>query len=75
MSNNHYVIDSCSLIDLQRFYPISNFPSLWNNLSKLVKKQLLHIPKEVYNEISVSDDSVKDWVEQQKHIIKEITPM
>ncbi|MHA1628885.1 MAG: DUF4411 family protein [Candidatus Heimdallarchaeota archaeon] len=73
MTVNHYIIDSSSLIDLQRFYPMSVFPTLWKNLSVLIQKRLLNSPQEVFSEIAVKDDTVKEWVKKQTNFFIEIT--
>lgn len=73
MSGNHYIIDSCSLIDLQRFYPIDVFPSVWEKMHELAKRGLIHIPNEVYNEVKIGDDNVPIWIDDHKFIIVSIT--
>src|SRR3989338_2428657 len=72
---NFYVIDSSSLIELNRRYPIDVFPTLWKNVEKLIEKGYLIFHKEVRKEILVflgKDDSLKKWVEKQKKFFKEL---
>ena len=53
---NYYVIDSSSLIELNRRYPIDVFPTLWKNVEDLINDGSLISHKEVFKEISVMDD-------------------
>jgi len=71
MTINFYVIDSSSLIELNRRYPIDVFPTLWKNMDKLIEKGFLISHKEVLKEISVMDDSLKKWAKKQKKFFKE----
>jgi len=72
MAINYYVIDSSSLIELNRRYPIDVFPTLWKNMEKLIEKGHLISHKEVLKEISIMDDSLKKWAKQQKKFFKEL---
>lgn len=67
---NYYVIDSSSLIELNRSYPIDVFPSLWKNVETLIEKGFLISHKEVLKEISVMDDSLTKWAKKQKKFFK-----
>lgn len=69
---NYYVIDSSSLIELNRRYPIDVFPTLWKNIEALIEKRLLISPHEVLNEISAKDDSLKKWAIKQNKFFKEL---
>lgn len=69
---NYYVIDSSSLIELNRCYPIDVFPTLWKNVEKLIEKGFLISHKEVLKEISIMDDSLKKWAKKQKKFFKEL---
>ena len=72
---NYYVIDSSSLIELNRRYPIDVFPTLWKNVETLIEKGFLISHKEVRKEILVflgRDESLKKWVEKQKKFLKEL---
>ena len=46
-SMDYYVIDSSSLIELNRRYPIDIFPGLWKKVEELINKGLLISPEEV----------------------------
>ena len=69
---NYYVIDSSSLIELNRRYPIDVFPTLWENVETLIEKGFLISHKEVLKEISIMDDSLKKWAKKQKKFFKEL---
>lgn len=69
---NYYVIESSSLIELNRRYPIDVFPSLWKNAETLIIKGQLISHKEVLKEISVMDDALKKWAKKQRKFFKEL---
>jgi hypothetical protein len=71
-SVNYYVIDSSSLIELNRRYPIDVFPSLWVRVEKLIEKELLISHNEVLKEVSLMDDSLKKWARKQKKLFREL---
>ena len=66
MTENHYVIDSCSLIDLKYRNPMDIYKKPWNKLEELITKDRLLAPEEVLNEISKKDDDLYEWGRQQK---------
>lgn len=70
---DYYVIDSSSLIELNRKYPIDIFPNLWKKVEELISKGLLISPEEVRKELLVLDDSLKVWVSKQKKLFKPLT--
>ncbi len=69
---NYYVIDSSSLIELNRRYPIDVFPTLWKNVETLISKGQLISHREVLKEISLMDDSLKKWAKKQKKFFKKL---
>lgn len=73
-AQNCYIIDTSSLIELNRRYPIDVFPTLWKNVEGLINKGLLISHKEVLKEISHMDDALKKWAQKQKKFFKELTP-
>ena len=73
MTSNHYVIDSCSLIDLNKYSPIDVFPSLWEKLSSLINQGFLVAPKEVFKEITERDDELAKWAKRQARLFIEPT--
>lgn len=72
-TTNYYVIDTSSLIELNRRYPIDVFPSLWKNVEGLIDRGLLISHKEVLKEISIMDDALKKWATKQRKLFKELT--
>ncbi len=71
---NYYVIDTSSLIELNRRYPIDVFPTLWKNVEELIEKGLLISHKEVLKEISYRDDALKEWAKSHKKLFRDLTP-
>lgn len=65
MTSNNYIIDSSSLIELNRHNPIDVFPSVWKNMESLISKGLLVAPTEVLNEITERDDQLAKWAKTQ----------
>ncbi len=70
---DYYVIDSSSLIELNRRYPIDIFPNLWKNIKETIDKGFLVSPEEVRKEVLALDDSLKDWIAKQKKLFKPLT--
>ncbi|HLC46650.1 MAG TPA: DUF4411 family protein [Candidatus Nanoarchaeia archaeon] len=71
---NYYVIDSCSLMELNRKYPMDIFPPLWHKIESLISKGFLVSPKEVLKEIERGDDHLKEWARRQTNLFKDLTP-
>jgi hypothetical protein len=65
MTSNNYIMDSSSLIELNRHNPIDIFPSVWKNMESLISKGLLVAPIEVLNEITERDDQLAKWAREQ----------
>jgi len=74
MTSNCYIIDTSSLVKLNRDNPLDIFPTIWKKLKDLVEKDKLVAPKEVLNEIVQNDDQLSVWVKNQKKMFKEPTP-
>jgi len=70
---NYYIIDSCSLIELNRHNPLDVFPSLWKKIESLINSELLVSHKEVFNEISQQDDQLLEWAKKNKKMFKGVT--
>lgn len=64
-----FVIDTSSLIDLEKYYPHTVFPSLWDFLFKMFEEGKLFSVKEVYAELK---DSKELW-EPYKKCFRELT--
>ena len=58
----HYSFDTSALIDgIERFYPIENFPALWNRIDELIDTGRLHVSEEAWNEAISVDSVLKNW--------------
>lgn len=71
MMENFYVIDTSSLVELNKHNPIDIYPSVWNKMEELVKKGRLVAPREVLFEIELMDDQLKDWSREQNKMFVE----
>lgn len=65
MQKNIYIIDTSSLIELNR-YPRVSFPGLWQDLEKLVKSGRLISTREVLEEVNRYDDEIANWCRRNK---------
>jgi hypothetical protein len=58
----HYSFDTSALIDgIERYYPIANFPALWERIDELIANDRLHVSEEAWNEAVSVDSALKDW--------------
>jgi len=73
MTNNVYIIDTSSLVKLNRNNPIDVFPSIWEKLKFLADNNRLIAPREVLNEIKQNDDMLNKWAKNQRKMFKEPT--
>lgn len=73
MTTNCYIIDTSSLVKLNRNNPLDIFPSIWKNLENLASNNRLIAPKEVLNEIKQNDDQLTKWAKNQKGMFIEPT--
>lgn len=74
MTSDLYIIDTSSLVKLNRNNPIDVFPSIWDKLQLLADKNRLVAPKEVLNEIKQNDDMLTRWAKVQRKMFKDPTP-
>ena len=70
MTSNKYIMDTSSLVELNRHNPIDVFPSVWNNLESLSKKGLLVAPYEVLSEVKERDDELASWAKRNNKIFR-----
>jgi hypothetical protein len=70
-SENLYIIDSSSLIEIQRRYPHDIFPSVWKHLHDLAMEGRLVAPIEVKKELLEGYDSLKGWIHNHEEIFRE----
>ena len=73
MTSNYYIIDSSSLIELNRHNPIDVFPTVWQKIESLISKGFLIAPKEVLYEIIERDDQLAKWAKNQDKLFREPT--
>lgn len=73
MTTDCYVIDSSSLITLNRRNPLDVFPSIWESLAKLAHRNRLVAPMEVFDEINQGDDQLIKWAKMHKLMFKKQT--
>ena len=64
--DNVYVFDSNIFINIQRRHPKDIFGSLWHKLGELIDQGIIVSSIEVFDEISVGDDSLVEWVKGKK---------
>lgn len=73
MSSNCYIIDTSSLVKLNRNNPLDVFPTIWKKLEQLIKENRLIAPKEVLLEITQNDDQLSKWAKNQQKMFKNPT--
>jgi len=62
-----YVVDTSSLVNVQRTYPLAVFPGVWDDLSELAGKGRLVSAREVFNELARGgDDEIHQWAKNHK---------
>lgn len=66
-SNNFYVIDASSLINIRMHYPVTVFTSFWDKLSELALENRLAAPQTVFDELGQKDDDyLINWFKERK---------
>jgi rRNA maturation endonuclease Nob1 len=73
MSSNCYIIDTSSLIELNKHNPRDVYPGVWKKIERLINSDRLVAPKEVFNEIKQIDDSLSRWAKNQSKMFIEPT--
>ena len=66
MSQNTYIIDTCSLTALHRVYPADIFKPVWDKIECLIDEGALISCEDVFIELEAQDDELHDWAKQQK---------
>jgi len=73
--NTFYVIDTSSLIDMNMYYPMSVFKSVWQQCEGLIHEGRLASPIVVFDEIERKDDELKAWAQEHNgSLFHEYTP-
>lgn len=70
MTANQYIMDTSSLIEINRHNPIDVFPSVWNKLEVLSKDGQVVAPAEVLSELKERDDELASWANGNKSIFR-----
>jgi len=68
-----YIIDTSSLIQLNKHNPMDVYPGVWQKMQGLVNSGRLLAPTEVLNEASKYDDSLFEWAKKQDKMFVEPT--
>jgi len=68
-----YIIDSSSLIELNKHNPMDVYVRVWQKIEDLIQKQRLFAPKEVLYEIEEKDDMLSEWGKNHKQMFIEPT--
>jgi len=63
-----YVIDSSSLIDMKRYYPMGTFKTLWARCHALINERRLGAPATVFEELARWDDELHQWAKKHKKL-------
>jgi hypothetical protein len=57
-----YSFDTSALIDgLERYYPVENFPAMWDRVDALINAGRLLISEEVWEEVAAKTNATKEW--------------
>ena len=57
-----YSFDTSALIDgIERFYPLANFPALWDRIDSLIAEGRLRVSEEAWKEALAADMPLKEW--------------
>lgn len=68
-----YCIDTNALIDLwRRKYAPDVFPSLWEEIERLISQGKLVAPREVLRELEKQDDELLKWAKAHKGMFKDL---
>ena len=61
-----YVFDSNIFINLHQRQPRDIYPSVWNKIDELMANGTIISSREVYDELTRSDDSLSEWAKSKK---------
>ena len=73
MTDNCYIIDTSSLIELNKHNPMDVYPGVWQRIEQLIDTGRLLAPKEVFYEIGNIDDQLHSWSKMQDKLFVEPT--
>ena len=63
-----YVFDSNIFINLHQRQPRDIYPSVWNKIDELMANGTIISSREVYDELTRSDDSLSEWAKSKRNI-------
>ena len=67
-----YVVDTSSLVNVQRTYPLAVFPGVWDQLAELAQAGRLISAREVLNELERGgDDEIYKWAKDYKFMFQD----
>lgn len=61
-----YVFDANIFINLHQRQPRDVYPSVWNKIDELMANGTIISSREVYDELTRSDDSLSEWAKSRK---------
>lgn len=61
-----YVFDANIFINLHQRQPRDVYPSVWNKIDELMASGTIISSREVYDELTRSDDSLSEWAKSRK---------
>jgi len=67
-SQTTYVIDTCSLTEMHRRYPVDMMKPVWGHVEKLIQDGIATSIEDVFIELSATDDGILEWAKKQKEI-------
>ena len=73
MKETCYIIDTSSLIELNKHNPMDIYQTPWKKIEGLIKKKRLFAPREVLEEIKRFDDTLATWSKKHTEMFKEET--
>jgi hypothetical protein len=61
-----YIFDANIFINLQRRQPLDIYPSVWEKVSSLMRDGVIISSREVFDEITESDDDLSKWAKARE---------
>ncbi len=68
-----YIIDTSSLIELNKHNPMDIYQTPWEKMAGLVSSDRLYAPREVLDEINRFDDALAEWAKKHRKMFIEPT--
>ena len=68
-----YIIDTSSLIELNKHNPMDIYHTPWKKMDGLVRSKRIFAPKEVLDEIKRFDDALANWAKKHPGMFKDPT--